>query len=153
VFLNLRGREARGIVRRGEEADRVAGRVAETLASLKDPKTGSHVIRNVYRRDDIYSGACAGEAPELVAGFEPGYRASWQTAIGGAPPRILEDNTKAWSGDHFVDAPCVPGIFLMNRPVSADRPDARDIGPTVLDYLGVPPAADMEGRSLLEPQP
>ncbi len=150
IYLNLRGREARGVVAPGDEAGQLKGRIAGALTSLTDPKTGGHVVRNVYPREDLFHGPYADDAPDLVVGFEPGYRASWQTAIGGAPPRILEDNQKRWSGDHIVDAACVPGIFLANRRVTAPHPRVIDIAPTVLRCFQISQPADMEGNSLLD---
>ncbi|MFC1968117.1 alkaline phosphatase family protein [Chloroflexota bacterium] len=149
IYLNLRGREGKGIVSPGQEAEQLKRKIADVLTSLRDPKTGKPVIRNVYTREDLYSGPYLNEAPDLVVGFEPYYRASWQTAIGGAPPKIIEDNLKKWSGDHIFDAECVPGIFLTNRKVSVPHPRVIDIAPTVLDCFQIAKPESMEGNSLL----
>jgi len=83
-----------------------------------------------------------------VVGFRPGYRASWQTAIGGAPPGLIEDNTRCWRGDHLCDAAFVPGVLFLNRPVAAQAPHLMDIAPTVLHALGLATPAEMEGKAL-----
>lgn len=150
IYLNLRGREAKGTVNPGDEAGQLKEKIAGVLTGLTDPKTGGHVVRNVYTREALFDGPYADDAPDLVVGFEPGYRASWQTAIGGAPPRILEDNKKKWSGDHIVDASCVPGVFLTNRSTPAPQPRVIDIAPTVLGCFQIAQPEDMEGNSLLE---
>jgi predicted AlkP superfamily phosphohydrolase/phosphomutase len=149
VFLNLRGREGKGIVSPGHEAEQLKRKIADVLTSLRDPKTGGAGIRNVYSSKDLYSGPYVDEGPDLVIGFEPNYRASWQTAIGGAPPRILEDNLKKWSGDHIFDAQCVPGIFLLNRKTSVSSPRVIDIAPTILACFQIPKPESMDGDSLL----
>lgn len=150
VYLNLRGREGKGIVSPGSEAEQLKRKIAEVLTGLRDPKTGGTVIRNVYTREDLFNGPCIDEAPDLVVGFEPYYRASWQTAIGGAPPRILEDNVKKWSGDHIFDAQYIPGIFLINRKSSVMQPKVTDIAPTVLACFQIPKPESMEGNSVLD---
>ena len=150
IYLNMHGRESKGIVRPGDEAERLKREIASIVKDLKDPKTGRQVIRSVYTKEELYKGPFASEAPDLIIGFEPGYRASWQTAIGGVPPRILDDNMKKWSGDHIVDAQCVPGIFFMNRPTSIQRPRLIDVAPTLLSCFQIDPPDDMEGISLLE---
>ena len=150
MYLNIRGREAKGIVDAGDEAKQLQRNIANVLAALRDPETGGNVIRNVYTREALYHGPSVNEAPDLIVGFEPGYRASWQTAIGGVPPKILVDNKKRWSGDHIVDAPCVPGILLMNRPTRADHPTVMDIAPTILQCFEICKPDDMEGNSLLD---
>lgn len=149
IYLNLRGREGKGIVNPGQEAEQLKKKIADVLTSLRDPKTGKPVIRNVYTKEELYSGPCFGEAPDLIVGFEPHYRASWQTAIGGVPPKILEDNQKKWSGDHIFDAECIPGIFLINRKTSVPHPSVIDIAPTILDCFQIPKLESMEGTSLL----
>ncbi|MFP4642614.1 MAG: alkaline phosphatase family protein [Dehalococcoidia bacterium] len=149
VFLNLRGREGKGVVNPGHEAEQLKEKIANILTSLRDPKTGRSVIRNVYTREDLYSGPYASQAPDLTIGFEPDYRASWQTAIGGAPPTIMEDNLKKWAGDHMSDAPCIPGVFLINRKITTRSPRVTDIAPTILSCFQIPKPESMEGDSLL----
>ena len=150
IYLNLRGREGKGVVSPGSEAEQLKRRIADVLVRLKDPKTGGVVIRNVYTREDLYSGPYVDDGPDLVVGFEPHYRASWQTAIGGVPPSILEDNLKKWSGDHIVDSQLIPGIFLTNRKSSVLRPKVMDIAPTILACFQIPKPESMEGDSVLD---
>jgi len=149
IYLNLRTREGNGIVRPGAEAAAVKGELAEKLLSLQDPITGGQVFKGVYDSAKLYDGPCAGEAPDLVVGFEPGYRTSWQTAIGGSPHALIEDNTESWSGDHLVDPAHVPGVLFVNQKVPTSSPHVMQIAPTVLELLGVPRPSEMEGSSLL----
>jgi predicted AlkP superfamily phosphohydrolase/phosphomutase len=149
VFLNIRGREGQGVVNAGAEAEQVRGAIAKKLMELKDPKTGESIVRRVYKREELYHGPHLDDAPDLVVGFKPGYRFSWQTAIGGAPAGILEDNKKKWSGDHLVDPIYVPGILFMNQKTNVSNPRLMDLAPTVLAALGVEMPPEMEGTSLL----
>jgi hypothetical protein len=92
--------------------------------------------------------------------FHPGFRVSWQSAVGGFSDSLLEDNLRRWSGDHIVDPESVPGILFMNRAPeegvgrgassSGMGPEIIDLAPTILTYLGVPVPASIEGRNLLE---
>jgi predicted AlkP superfamily phosphohydrolase/phosphomutase len=150
IYLNLRGREGKGIVNPGRDAEQLKTKITSVLNGLRDPKTGGPVIRNAYSREDIYNGPYANDGPDLVVGFEPHYRASWQTAIGGVPPRIIEDNAKKWSGDHICDAQCIPGVFLVNRKTSVLYPSIVDIAPTILTCFQIPQPKSMEGISLLD---
>lgn len=149
IFLNLEGREGQGTVSPGAEAEKVKEAISERLLELRDPKTGELVVRRVYKREELYHGPHLDDAPDLVVGFKPGYRFSWQTAIGGAPEGIMEDNAKKWSGDHLVDPSYVPGILFSNRAMGAANPRLMDIAPTVLAVLGVDKPSNMEGVSLL----
>ena len=148
IYLNLEGREKQGIVKAGAEAADVSDKIIADLITLKDPENNQPAVKNVYKRDEIYSGNQLSSAPDLVVGFEDGYRASWQTAIGGVPAALMEDNLKKWSGDHIVDPSLVPGILLTNFKPGKAQPSLMDIAPTVLSCFGIS-SPDMKGESLL----
>jgi predicted AlkP superfamily phosphohydrolase/phosphomutase len=148
IYLNLKGRERDGTVG-ADEAEHVKSTIAEGLSGLVDPERGDVAVRRVLMRDQVYRGACLAAAPDVVVGFNHGYRASWATTLGGVPDGLFEDNTKKWSGDHIVDPDLVPGVLFMNRPFDTTRAALVDLAPTILGTMGVPAAAQMEGRSLL----
>ncbi|MCK5504050.1 MAG: alkaline phosphatase family protein, partial [Thermodesulfovibrionia bacterium] len=148
VYFNIKGRERQGIVEPGAGADSLANKIADELVKLTDTKDGQSVVRNVYKNKDIYSGSCINSSPDLVVGFQDGYRSSWQTAIGGSPAAIIEDNLKKWSGDHIVDPSIVPGILLTNFNINVEKLHQMDIAPTVLTCFGMS-ADDMEGKAFL----
>lgn len=148
IYLNLEGREKHGIVKAGKEAEEVANKIIGDFSILKDPASNKPAVKKVYKRDEIYSGSQVSNSPDLVIGFEDGYRASWQTAIGGAPSVLMEDNLKKWSGDHIVDPSIVPGILLTNFKTNKAQPNHMDLAPTVLSCFGIH-SSDMKGESLL----
>lgn len=149
IYLNLKGREGGGIIEEGEEAERVRGAIQEGLSGLRDADSGQVAIRSVSRREEIYSGPCLKEAPELLVNYAPGFRVSWQTALGGMPYDLFEDNQRRWSGDHIIDPSAVPGILFVSRPMRHNHADIRDLAPTLLGYFGLAPHSAMEGTSLL----
>lgn len=148
IYLNLRGREARGVLPPGDAPD-LTRRIAERLTGLRDPANGTVAVRGVATAAETYHGAYAAEAPDLVVRFAEGYRASWATALGGIPADLFEDNVKKWSGDHIVDPDLVPGVLLMSQPFAGAQARLVDLAPTVLSALGVQRGAAMEGENLL----
>jgi predicted AlkP superfamily phosphohydrolase/phosphomutase len=148
IYLNLRGREAQGIVER-EAAAALKGALVKALSELGDPERGAAAIRRVLPSEQVYAGPYADEAPDLLVNFSAGYRASWATALGGVPTGHFEDNLKRWGGDHIIDSELVPGVLFMNRPFRKDGASLIDLAPTILGALGAPGGAAMEGRSLL----
>ncbi len=149
IYLNSKGREREGILEEGEEAERVRRAIREGLTGLRDSATQSVAIHSVSRREELYSGAYVAEAPDLLVNYAPGFRVSWQTALGGMPAGLFEDNLRRWSGDHIIDPEAVPGILFMNRAAKHNHADIIDLAPTILSYLGVPKHESMEGQSLL----
>ena len=148
IFLNLKGRESKGIVEQGEEAERLRDEIGEKLSKLVDSKNGEQAIKQVYNSLKVFRGPYKGEAPDLLVGYNRGYRASWETAIGQVTEGVFHDNTKAWSGDHCIDPSLVPGVLFCNRKISDERPRLMDIGPTVLEMFGVDVPGYMDGKAL-----
>ena len=151
IFINLKGREAQGTVEPGAEYESLVEEIAAKLKEFRDPEDQAVVIKNVYAGRKVYHGQRLDEAPDLIIGFNYHYRVSWQTALGGVPPEIIEYNMEKWSGDHCsVDRDLVPGILLVNRNIRRENPDLRDIAPTVLNFLECPVPAEYEGKDLFQ---
>ena len=148
LYINLKGREAGGIVAPGEEAETLKRELIQRLANLFDDERNEVGIRTVYATSDLYKGPYAAEAPDLIVGYNDGYRTSWDAAVGQVTAQVFEDNRKAWSGDHCVDPILVPGVFFSNRKVEADDPGIEDMAPTALSLFGLEPPRWMEGKPL-----
>jgi predicted AlkP superfamily phosphohydrolase/phosphomutase len=106
------------------------------------------VITRADRASEVYQGPYAGSGPDLLVGYNRGYRAGWKTILGAFPPDELEDNTNSWSGDHCMDYTLVPGVLLSNRKISAASPALTDIAPTILSEFGIAKPPAMMGRSV-----
>jgi predicted AlkP superfamily phosphohydrolase/phosphomutase len=148
IYLNLKGREAAGVVR-PEESGPLKADLAQKLSRLVDPERGTTAVRSVVAREQVYAGPYAHESPDLLVNFSEGYRVSWDTALGGLPAGLFEDNVKKWSGDHIIDPSLVPGVLFMNRPFDGKEARLLDLAPTILAALGVPQTPEMEGESIL----
>jgi predicted AlkP superfamily phosphohydrolase/phosphomutase len=117
IYLNLAGRENQGVVPSAQAAA-LKREIRERLATLADPDSATPAITHVYDAADIYHGPEIRSAPDLVVGYARGYRASWQTALGGAPEPLFENNGQAWSGDHCIDPTWVPGVLFTSFPLA-----------------------------------
>lgn len=148
IFLNTRGKFARGIVSTGEEAGRLRMEIAERLEGVIDPQTGARAIKRVYEAAKVYRGPYKDHAPDLIVGYERGYRVSWDAAVGKTTTMVFHENTRAWSGDHCVDPSVVPGVLFSNHAIRGEHPRLLDMAPTILEMFGVPAPEYMDGEAL-----
>lgn len=153
VYLNMKGREAGGIVLPGKDAGALRDELAQKLTGLADPEKRAAAIGHVYDAAMIFKGPYKDNAPDLIVGYNPGWRASWDGVTGKCAGPVFEDNTKAWSGDHCIDPPSVPGVLFSDLKLAAETPSIMDVAPTVLALFGLSAPAAMDGRSLLSEIP
>ncbi len=106
--------------------------IAEKLKGFRDPDTGEQVVTSVWlpHSDSEY-------APDLIAGYAPGYRCSWDAALGGISHAIVEDNQDEWIGDHCIDPQFVPGVLLVNHKSGLANPELQDLPAWILARFGV----------------
>lgn len=142
LFVNLRGREASGVVPPSER-EVLLRRLTRELESFRDPETGQRVVTSAVEPP---RGAFIERAPDLIVGYNRGYRSSDESAMGQVGSVVLEPNTDKWSGDHCMDPRFVPGALLSTAALSDDDMGLIDLAPSILDYFGVAPPAAMTGK-------
>jgi predicted AlkP superfamily phosphohydrolase/phosphomutase len=146
MFLNVRGREGQGIVEPGSEAKALRAEIIAKLKGLPDEEKADIGIREAFDPAALYSGPYLENGPDLIIGYNAGYRTSWDCATGVVAGPVFEDNVKAWSGDHCIDPRLVPGVFFCSRAIDAEEPHIVDIAPTALRLFGIQPPPYMDGR-------
>jgi predicted AlkP superfamily phosphohydrolase/phosphomutase len=131
-----------------QSAEQLKQEIIGKLSTLRE-ENGDAPIHAVYATRSLYRGLYLDAAPDFVVGYNPGYRCSWDGAVGKVATLTLEDNQKAWSGDHCVDPAFVPGVLFSNRKVEATNPGIEALAPTALALFGLQPPGWMEGKPLL----
>jgi predicted AlkP superfamily phosphohydrolase/phosphomutase len=149
LYLNMKGREQHGIVEPGTQADALLKEIKQKLLEVRDPEGGLEAITRVDRASEVYQGPYRDKGPDLLVGYNRGYRAGWQTILGNFPADEFENNTNPWSGDHCMDYTLVPGVLLSNRSIDAASPALTDIAPTIFAQFGIPKPDGMMGQSVL----
>jgi predicted AlkP superfamily phosphohydrolase/phosphomutase len=147
IYINRKSRERNGIVTE-DAAKALKKELIHKLSGLQDPLDGTRAIETLYDSCDLFTGPYAGEGPDLIVGFCPGYRISWEAAVGESAGEVFSDNIKFWSGDHGIDPVQVPGVFFCNREIKEQDPGIADIAPTILRLFGIDPPSYMDGRPL-----
>jgi predicted AlkP superfamily phosphohydrolase/phosphomutase len=148
VYLNLQGREREGIVAPGVEAERVLKSIVEKLQSARDPDTGKPMVGGLTIARAAFHGDQMAASPDIIVGYMPGYRSSWQTVLGAVPALLVVDNTEAWRADHCIDARFVPGVLISNRKSRAADPHLYDLTVSLMQEFGVGPGPGMIGQSI-----
>ncbi len=149
IYINLKGREAKGIVDPKDSAALVA-EIKAKLEAFVDDKTGEKPVAHVFTRDEAYGVYDPLLIPEMIPSNNRGYRVGWQDSLGGIGTSIVEDNTQVWSGDHCsVYPPLVNGILFSNFKLNPTDAYMGDIMPTVLEMYKVAPPEKLDGKSLL----
>ncbi|HHQ47610.1 MAG TPA: hypothetical protein ENK19_01835 [Acidobacteria bacterium] len=141
IYINLRGREPRGIVEPGAEYERLRAEIADMVREIRDPDTGEALVEQVVPREEVYHGPYAGEAADLFLVMKGGT----YLIQGGLLGKLVMETTRI-SGTHRSE-----GIFLAHGPgIAAGRkvenPDITDIAATVLYAMEEPIPEDMDGR-------
>lgn len=150
IFINRRGRESSGIV--GEEAvEPLKREMIAKLQGLVDDGpgvTGRAAIHKVWNTDRHFDGPYTRDAPDLLVGYNAGYRASWSGAKGQVTDEVFEDNTQRWSGDHCVDPQQVPGVLFCNRAVVKEEPHLLDVPVSIMKLFAADVPSYMQGEDL-----
>ncbi len=141
LYVNLKGREKDGIVPPADR-DALLAELKQALETTIDPHTGKPAVGHVYLRDQTYSdGGQRAIGPDAVIGYAKGTRGSDESALGEVEREVLTDNDKAWSGDHEMDSPAVPGILATSRPLKRPARNLRELNASVLAEFGIAPVA------------
>ncbi len=148
LYINLRGREGEGIVNPGAEKEALVREIAQKLEQVTDPKTGERVVTKAYISQENYQGPQADKAPDIIVGYNRGYRTSWSAPLGRITKEVFSDNMDRWSGDHCMDPAVCPGILFASEKIQADSPALFDLTPTILAIFGIDKPAEMVGKKI-----
>jgi predicted AlkP superfamily phosphohydrolase/phosphomutase len=133
VRINLRGREAEGIVAPGD-LKRVCERLAADLLDLVNVETGAPVINAVNRAEELYDRRLDDTLPDLFLDWNHDAPVStvWSPKTG-----LIHGAYDLWrTGDHRLEGMLIargPGIEPGSKPPLRSI----DIGPTLAARLGV----------------
>ena len=144
IRVNLKGREAEGVVERGVDYERVCERLRKELSELRDPETHELVVEKVYTREEIYKGDFVENSPDLVVETREGF--GLQEGFGAELMMEARQFQTPRSGDHHRE-----GIFMLMGPgirkgAQLESAEIIDIAPTILYLMGLPVPRDMDGK-------
>jgi predicted AlkP superfamily phosphohydrolase/phosphomutase len=149
LYVNLKGRERRGIVE-PEEYDKLLDQLEKDLLELVDPRNGNDVVTLITRTHRDFHGPHVDIGPDIIVGYNWGYRSSWESPLGTFPREVFVDNLDEWSGTHLNDYRLVPGVLLTNKKITLEQPALYDLTVAILDEYGIPKLKEMIGEDCLD---
>jgi predicted AlkP superfamily phosphohydrolase/phosphomutase len=153
VRINLRHREAAGIVEPGEEYDRLCDRIAQGLLTFVDADTGKPVVDRIVRIEELYpDGARRSHLPDLIVRWTDtpcvDHRALVSPLYGTIEWPSPGINSDGRSGNHRPEGFLVAageGIAPASR---VEGGHIMDLAPTACALLGVPQPSNVRGKVL-----
>ena len=144
IYLNLRGREPEGIVSE-EEYEVLRDYIINELYKLKDPDTGENVVKEVFKKEDLYDGQPSDQLPDLIVMTDESIDCKHSITKESS---VLVPSSPGKSGNHRKD-----GIFIIKgknirKNMIIENAEIIDIAPTILYLMGVPIPSDMDGKVL-----
>ncbi|HEY7603506.1 MAG TPA: alkaline phosphatase family protein [Gaiellaceae bacterium] len=153
IVVNLRGREAQGIVEPGEEYERVRDEIAGKLAELRSPD-GEKIVRAVHRREDLFDGPELEKVPDLLVEFDEYAWLGKGNLVRRTPTIWDEIEIESGSGVAYTGSHRHEGLIALSGPSAANgttlSAGIEDVAPTALYLLGEPVPTELEGRVLTE---
>lgn len=139
LYLNVVGRDPKGIVKPGDEYEKLREEIADRLLRVQDPRTGEAVVQRVWKKEELFHGPYLHELADLFIEASKSYHIlstdQWIDA------RIV----KPWhESSHEIEGTviaCGPGI-KTNSTLSSD---IINIAPTILYLLGCSVPSDLDG--------
>lgn len=147
VWINLRGRNAAGVVEPGDEYRRVRDEIREGLLAIRDPESGEPVFVDVVTREQAFTGPEIDSAPDLVALPRDGYI----TEYGVQQKRVVAPVRRVgFNGYHVMEGMVAIAGPEIRRGATLDGARIVDVAPTILHLCGLPAQPAMDGRVLEE---
>ena len=140
IYINSEDRFPGGTVSR-ENYQSVREDLREAFLGLD--YDGEPVIRNVFMKEELYSGSCLEMAPDLVLLAHHGYD------LKGALNKPGIFGKGIFTGTHIMD----DAIFILKTPFPEEcclsgSAEILDLAPTIVDLLGIQ-CREFDGRSLV----
>lgn len=129
IYLNLKGREPEGKVSPGKDYETVRDELIRSLSEIKDPGTGEKIIKQVYRREEIYQGHYLENAADLIAVPFDGYDLK-----GALAKDTLTERTPIVGMHTFDDA----FLYLKGEEQNREGIAITDCLPVILNLMGIP---------------
>lgn len=152
IYINLAGREPKGIVHSGAPYEQVCEQLIDKLMLMRDPDSNEPMVKKVHRREELYSGPFLHHAPDLIIEWVD-YAYWGRGQYDSQAPTFQKQRHLDFSDQPLTGSHRPEGILIAHGP--GIRQDAMiqgtnlwDLAPTLLGMLGIQASENMDGRFL-----
>lgn len=148
IYVNLKGREPKGMVEPGEEYEAVRDEIEQMAYDFRDPRTGRPLVGQVLRREELYAGPFVHLAPDMI--LRPDRETDIFFGLADFGSNVTVDRVYRYSGMHRDD-----GLLMMSGPpiragTRIEGSSIQDLAPTILYAMDVTVPWAMDGEVLLQ---
>ena len=161
IYLNMAGREPRGVVR-PDQREQTILRVCAALLEARDPWNGRPIVANVVRREELFEGPYLDRAPDLLLDLhlDEGYSYNLMPSCTGRGPmggpfrKLATDEKLGKKGRSLPGSHRSHGFMTLAgpsvQPVGQIDAHIADLTATLLSRLGLAVPSSFRGRVLWE---
>ena len=151
IRINLRGREALGIVEPGNEYDQLCSKIAEGLSTFVDADTEEPVVESVKRSDQLFGqGKQLKDLPDLIIQWKPSSAAKHREVVslryGSISWSLPGRHPTGRSGNHGPEGFLLAVGKAVKQGSKIEDANILDLAPTLCALLKVPRPAEMCGN-------
>lgn len=145
IVINVKERQKVGIVEAKEEYEKLRDGIIRKLKNLRDTNTGDKVVKECYKREEIYHGRFVEKAPDIVLYLNKHYSAA---------DGLSDVFSKAFSKDQRI-VHSMQGILIAKGPMikrgkRINEANIVDLASTILYSMGISIPKSMDGIVLHE---
>jgi len=147
IRLNLAGREPRGTLMPGVQADRFVEQLEKDLLAIIDEASGAPLVAQVLRTRDLYEGEHLDALPDLLVEWNEEVANGSTALAGGAGARVVARSNRigtiVGANDYGRSGEHRPGGWLVAAGAGVEHgmleraPSLLDLAPTFARILGV----------------
>jgi len=136
-----------GYIYLNNKENSIIEKITEQLMEWNDPGNGNQIVKNVYRREDIYNGEQLDKLPHLIIEPDDGYTFTSRVYFKSEDLiRKIDPDKRMHVGTHHIDGVFVVSGNGINPSDVKETLNIADMAPTILYWLGLPIPKYMEGN-------
>jgi len=152
IRVNKAGREPEGIVESQSEFDSICDELVDVARKMTNPATGKRAACEVRRTDELYSGPCRHQMPDVIINWDPEARVT--TALATETFGTVDVDKPGYGVSPFYTGNHLPNAFMAavgpRIPKGRELKNASilDFAPTIFQHFDVELPSHVSGNTL-----